>query len=309
MKRSIFSAEGISRRRNIFANYFERPGLSRLLIMLCICSACVYMPVRICAMNTTPDVPRTDVLPEDNSAEEWLASLDEEDLEAMEEEIYGPVKQIDEEDEPLYDEREIQWEDEELMSVNVSNDAKREFVEYIAPFCMADQALTGIPASVTIAQCILESGWGQSGLAQKANNLFGIKAGASATSWSEYSAWDGKSYVQTRTSEQLADGSHVSIIAKFRAYPSFKESIADHSAYLIHAQKNGKPRYPGIDQCKDYRTAFWIIQLGGYATSHTYAETLCKVVEKYDLTRFDADLSPDEEIEEIETEPVGQAEE
>lgn len=307
MKRVIFSAEGIFRRRNIFANYLESPVLSCLWMMLCICSACVFMPVQAGAMNTAPDVPRTDVKAEEDPADEWLAEFDESDFE--EEEIYGPVQQVDEEDEPLFDDSEVLWEDEELMSVNVSNDAKREFVEYIAPFCMADQALTGIPASVTIAQCILESGWGQSGLAKKANNLFGIKAGASVNSWSEYSAWDGVSYVQTRTGEQLADGSHVSIIAKFRAYPSFKESIADHSAYLIHSQKNGKPRYPGIDQCKDYRTAFWIIQLGGYATSHTYADTLCAVVEKYDLTRFDADPSPDEEIEEIETEPVGQAEE
>ena len=281
-----------------------------ILLLLCVCTVCIFMPAQAHAVNTMPDPPRTDVVAEADPAEEWLASLDEEALADMEEEVYGPVMQVEEEDEPLYDESEIQWEDEELMSVNVSNDAKREFVEYIAPFCMADQALTGIPASVTIAQCILESGWGQSGLAKKANNLFGIKAGASVNSWSEYSAWDGVSYVQTTTGEQLADGSHVTIVAKFRAYPSFKESIADHSAYLIHSQKNGKPRYPGIDQVTDYRTAFWIIQMGGYATSHNYAETLCAVVEKYDLTRFDADTSPDEEIEEDtgveESEPVGQ---
>ena len=194
-------------------------------------------------------------------------------------------------------EGEIEWF-EDVMSIDVPDAKKREFVEYIGSYCMGDHAISGILASVTMAQCILESGWGQSGLAQKAHNLFGIKCGSGKSSWAEFSAWDGVSYYEASTREQTADGSHITIRARFRAYPSWWESILDHSAYLAHSTKNGYLRYPGLVGCTDYKEACRIIQAGGYATSHTYAQDLISLIEKFDLTKYDGgfDEGYDEEI-------------
>lgn len=180
---------------------------------------------------------------------------------------------------------EEEWMDD-VITVDTGSKEVRDFIEYIGPMCMGDAALSGILASVSIAQAILESGFGRSGLAKKANNLFGIKAGSAKTSWSEYSTWDG-SYVQMRTKEQLDSGEYITITARFRAYPSIQASIADHSAYLAHATKGKYLRYGGLVGCTDYRKCFQIIKAGGYATSHDYVEKLCKIVEKYDLTKFD----------------------
>lgn len=137
-----------------------------------------------------------------------------------------------------------------------------------------------------MAQFILESGYGKSELAQKANNCFGMKQSLSGNTWAG-SAWDGKSVYTKKTQEQKPNGSYVTITADFRKYPSIQQSIADHSAYLVGAKDGSKWRYSGLKGCKDYREAFKIIKAGGYATSHDYVEKLCKVVEEWGLTKYD----------------------
>ena len=152
---------------------------------------------------------------------------------------------------------------------------------------------SGILASVTAAQSILESGYGKSELALNALNLGGMKAELSGNTWP--SAWDGKIYTKD-TAEQEPDGTYITIKADFRAYPSVAAYLADHSAYLASAKDGEKLRYAGIVGCKDYRKAFQILKDGGYATSLDYVGKLCAVVEKWNLTRYDCDT------------PVGQSE-
>lgn len=162
--------------------------------------------------------------------------------------------------------------------------SKAEFVEWIGQLASADMQSSGILASVTAAQAVLESAYGKSELALNALNLGGMKAELSGNTWP--SAWDGRIY-QKETAEQLEDGSYISIKADFRAYPSVSAYMADHSAYLRGAKNGSAPRYGGIVGCKDYRMAFQILKDGNYATSHGYVDNLCAVVEKWNLTRFD----------------------
>lgn len=159
-----------------------------------------------------------------------------------------------------------------------------EFVEWIGQLASEDMKTSGILASVTTAQAILESAYGKSELALNALNLGGMKADLSGNIWS--SGWDGRIY-QKETAEQLDDGSYISIKADFRAYPSVSAYLADHSAYLRGAKNGSALRYEGIVGCKDYRMAFQILKDGNYATSHGYVDNLCAVVEKWNLTRFD----------------------
>lgn len=162
--------------------------------------------------------------------------------------------------------------------------SREEFVEYIGRLAAADMQTSGILASVTAAQSILESGYGKSELALNALNLGGMKAELSGNTWS--SAWDGRTYIKD-TAEQREDGSYYTVTAAFRAYPSVAAYLADHSAYLAGARAGSDLRYAGVVGCRDYRQAFQILKDGGYATSLEYVGKLCAVVERWNLTRFD----------------------
>ncbi len=115
--------------------------------------------------------------------------------------------------------------------------SREEFVEYIGRLAAADMQTSGILASVTTAQSILESGYGKSELALQALNLGGMQAELSGNTWA--SAWDGRTYIKD-TAEQREDGSYYTITAAFRAYPSVVAYLADHSAYLAGARA-GRP--------------------------------------------------------------------
>ena len=165
--------------------------------------------------------------------------------------------------------------------------SEKDAVAIIGPLCREDMKKSGILASVSTAQFILESGFGKSELAQNANNCFGMKTSLSGNSWSG-SAWDGKSKYTKKTKEEYKEGVLTEIIADFRKYPCVEDSISDHSAYLIGAKNGSKLRYAGIKGMTDYKKVAQLIKEGGYATSLTYVEKLCGIIEKWDLTVFDA---------------------
>lgn len=156
----------------------------------------------------------------------------------------------------------------------------------VGPLFTAYQKKSGILASVSMAQFILESGYGKSELALGANNCFGMKKSLSGNTWSG-SVWDSVSIYKKKTQEQKADGSYVTVTAEFRKYPNVGDSIADHSAYLLGTKNGEKLRYDGLKGCSDYKKAVQIIKDGGYATSLTYVEKLCSIIEKWKLTQYD----------------------
>lgn len=149
---------------------------------------------------------------------------------------------------------------------------KKDFIEKVGGLARKSMEKTGILTSLTVAQAILESGWGASGLSVKGKALFGIKAGAN---------WRGKVY-STKTKECYDGKNFVDITAAFRAYNSWEESIEDHARLLSTA-----PRYKALIGEKDYKKACIEIKKAGYATDPGYSQKLINLIEKHKLTRFD----------------------
>ncbi len=127
----------------------------------------------------------------------------------------------------------------------------------------------GIPASITLAQGLCESGAGQSRLATEAHNHFGIKVGT---------GWTGKYIV-------IADDRPDD---RFRVYRTDDESYEDHSRFLSR-----QPRYRSLFSLShtDYRGWAHGLKRCGYATNPRYAEMLIGVIERYNLTQFDSRTS------------------
>ena len=173
-----------------------------------------------------------------------------------------------------------------LQATELKGLNSKELIEKIGPLFTADQKKSGVLASVSMAQFILESGWGKSGLTQKANNAFGMKKNLSGNTWPN-SAWDGKSVVSMQTGEETEDGKAYTITAEFRQYNCIEDSIADHSAYLTGAKDGDKLRYEGLKGCKKYKQAAQIIKNGGYATSTSYVKALCDIIKEYSLTDYE----------------------
>ena len=163
---------------------------------------------------------------------------------------------------------------------------EEQAVAKIGELCKADSRKSGILASISAAQFILECGYGKSELAQNANNCFGMKKSLSGNSWSG-STWDGKSIYTKTTKEEYTPGVLTEITADFRKYTNVEDSIADHSAYLLGAMNGSKKRYEGLAGCTDYKKAAQLIKDGGYATSSTYVEKLCSIIERWNLTQYD----------------------
>ena len=91
--------------------------------------------------------------------------------------------------------------------------------------CAENMKTSGILASVSAAQFILESGYGRTELAQKANNCFGMKCMLSGNSWGG-SAWDGTSKYRKKTQEDDGTGKLYTVTADFRRYACVEQSIA-----------------------------------------------------------------------------------
>jgi len=129
----------------------------------------------------------------------------------------------------------------------------------------------GVPASITLAQGILESGSGKSKLATEANNHFGIKC---------HDTWNGATM-------HLDDDAPNEC---FRKYKSVEQSFEDHSIFLK------KPRYEELFalEITDYKGWAQGLKKCGYATSPTYAKNLIDVIEKYELIQFDTEQKPNE---------------
>jgi len=182
-------------------------------------------------------------------------------------------------------------EEREIISP-VYGFSREDFIEYLGEKANKDLEKTGILASITTAQGILESADGQSDLSLYANNIFGMKATLSGNTWA--SEWDGATY-KKYSPEEDSNGNIENKLSTFRAYKTIEASIKDHSDYLNGAMKGTKLRYEGLKGETDYRIAAQIIKDGGYATDSKYVDKLCNLIEKYNLSRFDL---LEEEVEE-----------
>ena len=163
--------------------------------------------------------------------------------------------------------------------------SEQEFIQKISSCAIKDMEASGILASVTIAQGILESGYGSTELAVNANNFFGMKCSLSGNTWE--SVWDRVSKYTKKTKEQDKNGNEYEVTADFRKYPDMETSVKDHSCYLNGAMNGNKLRYEGLRGEKDYRKAVQIIKNGGYATDVKYVDKVCNIIERFNLTQYD----------------------
>lgn len=148
---------------------------------------------------------------------------------------------------------------------NLSAD-QQFFLKRIIPLAISDMKRTKVLASLTIAQAILESGWGKSALATKGNNLFGIKGAGGKYKTFEY-----------------INGKRVDIVDSFKVYPDWETSVIDHGNLFLRAS-----RYQNLIGEKDYKKACEKVHADGYATAPNYAEVLINIIESYNLHQYDA---------------------
>ncbi len=146
--------------------------------------------------------------------------------------------------------------------------SNKSFINKIARAAALSQARFGVPASITIAQAILESGWGKSTLASKYNNYFGIKgrgpAGTVRLSTSEYyGGWT-----------RIRDG--------FRVYKNVQGSIDDHAKLLAFTPKYYARAMRQKNRPDDFARALQ----GVYATDPGYAGKLISLMRTYNLYRY-----------------------
>lgn len=147
-----------------------------------------------------------------------------------------------------------------------------EFIEKIADCVDKYAYLYGIEVhSPIIAQAILESGWGKSGLASKYHNYFGLKCGSS---------WKGKS-VNMSTKEEYKVGTLTNIRDNFRVYDSMEAGVKGYFEFI-----NTK-RYANLKGVTSPEEYVKRIKADGYATSSTYVNNIMRVIRNNKLTRFD----------------------
>lgn len=154
---------------------------------------------------------------------------------------------------------------------------EEKFVQSVVD-CLKGKKLNVLP-SVTIAQAILESGWGMSELAKNAHNLFGIKAGKD---------WSGKTYSK-KTKEQKPTGEVYEIVADFRAYDSFVDSIMDHDAFFVSTDWR-RNNYAPVLGAKNYKDQAKALQSCGYATALDYGKQLIGLIERLGLQQYDKEV-------------------
>lgn len=155
-----------------------------------------------------------------------------------------------------------------FFTVAYSQQKNQAYIDYIqkyAPIAVSEQSKFGIPASITLAQGLLESGAGQSELARKSNNHFGIKC---------HTGWTGERTYHDDDARQEC----------FRKYQHVSESYDDHSLFLT-----SRSRYAELFKLKptDYKAWAHGLKKAGYATDPNYAHKLIKIIEDYDLHQLD----------------------
>ena len=154
------------------------------------------------------------------------------------------------------------------LSVSAQRDPgtpQERYISHYATIAVNEMYRTGVPASITLAQGIIESRSGQSTLAVDGNNHFGIKC---------HTSWRGRT--------MLADDDRRDEC--FRVYDSAEESFRDHSDFLRY-----RDRYKFLFDFRttDYKSWAYGLKQAGYATDPSYAAKLIQCVEDYDLSRFD----------------------
>ena len=158
-------------------------------------------------------------------------------------------------------------------------DVKKKYIEQFKWIALREMELTGIPASIKLAQGLLESNAGLSTLATVANNHFGMKC---------HNDWTGLTYYKV---DDDKDAKGNLIPSCFRKFSSPEESYHAHSLWLTQ-----RPRYSNLFTLEpnDYKSWAHGLKKAGYATDPTYGEKLISIIEKFDLHKIQFTPKPTE---------------
>lgn len=178
-----------------------------------------------------------------------------------------------------------------LFATNPIDEAyKQDYLAKYSTLAQSEMRRVGIPASIKLAQGILESSWGRSELTQNSNNHFGLKCKT-----------DDGFDCYFKEDDDYVEGKLVK--SPFRKYQSAEASYMDHSNYLYN-----NPRYDlCFAQGMDYRAWAHALKSCGYATAKDYAEKIIATIERYNLQRYDVLVSPiHQPVATLTTKPVPQ---
>lgn len=155
----------------------------------------------------------------------------------------------------------------------VPSESEKAFIEAMAPVAQESYKEHGVLPSITLAQGIIESAWGKSGLTVQGNNLFGIKADIS---------WTGP--VIEMNTQEFVNGQYITVVARWRVYDRWEDSILDHGKFL---KENIRYEQAGVFNAKNYKEQAEALLRAGYATDPNYSNKLCSMIESYSLDQYD----------------------
>ena len=158
-----------------------------------------------------------------------------------------------------------------LQFVLKAENPSMNYISQYKEIAVAEMQRTGIPASIKMAQALLESGAGSSTLARKANNHFGIKCGGS---------WTGDTFY--REDDDYKNGKLIN--SCFRKFDSVHESFMAHSDFLT---KQNRYAFLFDYDREDYKAWAKGLRKAGYATDKSYSQKLISIIEKYELHLLD----------------------
>ena len=154
---------------------------------------------------------------------------------------------------------------------------RQEYIDQYSVIAIAEMRRAGIPASIKLAQGILESNAGASMLAVKANNHFGIKCGGE---------WRGKA-MHKKDDDRNRDGRLVK--SCFRWFDSAEQSFIAHSEFLMDPAKDHRYGFLFDLDVTDYKSWAHGLKKAGYATNPRYPQLLISIIENYGLHRYDTE--------------------
>jgi uncharacterized FlgJ-related protein len=162
-----------------------------------------------------------------------------------------------------------------LLNDGPNTDVMRtEFIETRSTHATELYKKYNIFASVNLAQAILESEWGQSTLASKYNNYYGIKA-----------IGDQKS-VTLETQENI-DGQMTTVKAAFAVYDSWQDGMDAHTKFLIDGTTSNPDQFIDVKNAQTYQEQVHALVIDGYATDPDYEKNLLDVIQTYELYKYD----------------------
>lgn len=160
------------------------------------------------------------------------------------------------------------------LASQVQTVTRYNFIRELAPAALQAQKEDKILPSLTLAQACLESDFGQSLLASKYHNLFGVKAYGNVPT------------VKLDTQE-FENGKWITISGQFRVYATDEASVLGHSKLFVNGTTWNPNQYAAVLNAKDYKAAAKAVQTSGYATDPAYSAKLIQIIESYQLQKHD----------------------